>query len=105
MSGKTNPRDPKGNNRSGGGNGGKYERVYSGSMGSTLRWADVDAQAIRDAIDAVTAAGDACLFSLSSDGGVLVLQVFAGADKPKFYAKDATQAEVILSEIENAARA
>lgn len=95
-------RDPKGNDRTDGGSGGRnWEWTRTGDMGGAVSWADVDAEQIRSAINAVASAGAAILFSTSSDGGVLSLLVMDGDQKPRFYPKTAEQAEIILSKVEN----
>lgn len=102
MTAKTNPRDPKGDNRSG--NNGRardFSRIDAGNVDNGLSWHDVDSESIRAAIDAVTRGGGALLFSTSSDGGILTVMVLDGEQKPKYYPKSAEHAERILAQIEN----
>ena len=87
------------------GNGAAYETLkrFGGRTNTApVTWGDVSADAIRETIAALTAVGDAIVFSRSYDAGVLVLTVLHGQERPKFYAKTVEEAESILADIENA---
>lgn len=99
------PGMPKVNRNVNGDGGGRYGTATSSIMGAPVSWGSVGADAVHSCIEAVTDVGDAVMFTRSSDGGVLVLQVFAGQAKPKWYFKDAASAEGGLAEVEKAARA
>lgn len=99
---KVNPKDPKGNDRSALSNGARnWEWNGTGDLGDRVQWSDVDAEAIRATIQAAASVGAAVLFTTSSDGGVLTIMVLDGQKKPKFYAKTAEEAEILLARIEN----
>jgi len=107
MSARTNPRDPKGDVRSKGGAGADsiYGAGTAGGMGGAVSWGAVDGDAIAEAVEAVTARGDAILFSSTSDGGALVVQAFSGNAKPKWYFPRAEDAEAHLRHMAKTARA
>lgn len=78
---------------SGNGNGvrptsgsGKWSRYAPPLAAECVSWADVEAQEVLAAISAVTAEGDAVLFSRTRDGGALVITVCAGDERVKLYA-------------------
>lgn len=48
-------------------------------------WSDIDSDAIRAAIDAVTRSGGAIMFGVTSDGGAYSLCILQGNDKIKEY--------------------
>lgn len=69
-----------------------------------LTWADADPQDLQDAIAAATEDGAAVLFSKTSDGGALHVQVWAGTERPKFYAADMATLTAILTLIQDVAK-
>jgi hypothetical protein len=52
---------------------------------SGFGWTDANPLELLDAIAGVTGAGDAIVFSRTSDGGALVVSVLSGNDRRKFY--------------------
>jgi hypothetical protein len=52
---------------------------------ATISWSSGPTESMRDAIARITDNGAAVLFSRTTDGGALVLQVLAGTDKSKEY--------------------
>jgi len=51
----------------------------------TVRWSQADADAVLAFIDLLTDAGCAVIFNRTTDGGSLILGLYAGADRPKDY--------------------
>lgn len=70
-------------------------RAY-GVVGTPVSYADVSPNALLEAICAITDAGDAIMFSRSSDGGVFSLRVYSGKASYPYYPKDASALEELL---------
>jgi hypothetical protein len=62
-------------------------------------WSDVDANVIRGAVDAVTRAGGAIMFGVTSDGGAYSLCILHGQDKLKEYSHDPQELTDLLKAI------
>ena len=67
-----------------------HHSVYRGHgrgyhAGEHVRWREVDAAILLDAVDAVTAAGHGILLTRSSDGGAYGITVCAGTDRERFW--------------------
>ena len=95
--GVTKPRD----GRTSG--GGVWENYRGASKRNGVRWADVNASAIGELVQAVSAVGDAVLFGVVSGGGALVITVCSGEQRYKSYAHSVEEAEQMLAELENVA--
>lgn len=82
----------------------KYVRNAAGNMAGNVQ---LDIECARDTvacINAVIANGDAIMLSRTASSGILAITVYSqGCDAARFYAKDMDEAQVILSDIENAA--
>ena len=87
---------------SAGGNGKRSKYVARGSE-TSVRIASISAESLRDAVDAVTNAGDAILLARTTAGDCLVFTVCSGAERIKFYARTVEEAETVLADIENQA--
>lgn len=62
-------------------------------------YSDIDAIAIRGAIDAVTRNGGAIMFGVTSDGGAYSFMVLLGNEKIKEYPHSVEEAEELLQEL------
>lgn len=78
-------------------------RAY-GIMGSRVSYADVNPNALLEAIDAITERGDAIMLSLSADGGVYSIRVYSGKASYPFYPKDAAACEELMARLTATAR-
>lgn len=67
--------------------------------GDPISWRSADARALQDAIVAVTEDGAAVLFSKTSDGGALALQILAGTERYKYYLADSIEIDDLLREM------
>lgn len=82
-----------------------YRSAYNRpSKKDPVRWGDVDAVSILDALDACQSAGDALLLGATRDGGALVITVCSGDERFKYYPTSASDAEETLVDITKAAR-
>lgn len=64
-----------------------------------ISWSCADARCLQAAIAAVTEDGAAVLFSKTSDGGALALQIMAGPERYKYYLADSTEVDDLLREM------
>lgn len=80
----------------------KYEGVGRGSDGGDLRYLQVDQDSLRECVDKVTRAGDAVLFSLTSDGGAFSVRVLADKQVHKWYPESVAALETLLGELASA---
>jgi hypothetical protein len=69
-----------------------------------VRWGDVDAVTILDALDACQSAGDALLLGATRDGGALVITVCSGDERFKYYPTSILEAETTLVDITKSAK-
>jgi len=60
-------------------------------------WEGADAAQLKYFVNEVTAAGCACLFARTRDGGSLVVQVFNGEEKLKEYLNSPQEAAEVLN--------
>src|SRR5690348_14056643 len=83
----------------------KYGRRAAGRVGNTVQLDNEHAEAVVACINAVSAAGDAIMFSSTTGGGIVAITVYSNGHKPeKLYCRDADEIAVTLADIENAAR-
>ncbi len=81
-----------------------YQSAYNRrSKANAVRWGEVHAGAVLDALDAVQSAGDALLLGATRDGGALVITVCSGDQRHKFYPTSTEECEATLLDITNAA--
>jgi len=66
------------------------------NQGHSCSWGDIDATALRGAIDAVTRGGGAIMLGLTSDGGAYSVCVLQDSDKMKEYPHSAGECEEML---------
>lgn len=69
---------------------------HSGS-GDVVTWELIDPQAIWGAIAAVTAAGDALMFSRTTDGGAYSITVMSGGKADKIWPKTTEEVHAVLT--------
>lgn len=62
------------------------------SLGEAPAWSDVDSTELQHFITRVVELGACCIFSRSSDGGVLSLTVIYGGTRWRSFPRDANQA-------------
>lgn len=72
----------------------RYNLSPAGHTNSLDAWT-FDAEQLSDAIRAVLANGDAVLFSLTSDGGALGVQLYAGGEKQSVYVKSGEELDTL----------
>lgn len=77
---------------------GKYGRGGRG-MGTAVSIAECDPIQLRSCVAAVTAAGDAILFSLTTSGGIVAITIFSDNGPDKLYAKSQEELAETLQEI------
>lgn len=61
-----------------------------------IKWSSCDPRALQAAIVSATEDGAALLFSKTSDGGALALQVLSGTARYKYYAADTEDLDDLL---------
>lgn len=71
-------------------------RVLQFSKGSSITWADIPNQLIRDALVSVCDNGASIMFSRTSDGGALGVRVFDGDQILKEYPHTVEEAAQVL---------
>jgi hypothetical protein len=76
---------------------GKYDLDTGLQFKDSLSWAQVRAEAIIDAIVAVTDVGDALMFSRTSDGGAYSITVMSGGKSAKVWPSEPEAAETVLT--------
>lgn len=84
------------------GNGSKYglDSAMGKPEGSAAEFVEaVNVELLRDAIARIVGAGDALMFSATSDGGALVMLVMEGGDKRKVYITSDTKLHDVLKSI------
>lgn len=82
----------------------RYSRVGSRkSQAPKATWEDAEADTLWRAIDEVTRRGDALMFSLTRDGGAVVLTVMSGDDRIKSYATGPEEIAALLADVRAAA--
>jgi len=67
------------------------------AFGTECHWSDVDATILRGAIDAVSKAGGALMFGVTSDGGAFSLCILQGDQKVKEYPHSPASCEETLT--------
>lgn len=61
-----------------------------------ISWRSADSRVLLDAVVAATEDGAAVLFSKTSDGGALALQILAGSERYKYYLADSVEVDELL---------
>jgi hypothetical protein len=83
-------------------------RGYGHEVGTgnhpAVRYGDIDAELLRESIDAVTSAGDAFVFGCTSDKGAFVVRVLSDAGNGVWYPPTAAALAGVLAEAANIAR-
>jgi hypothetical protein len=80
----------------------RYAKAAGNKANTAIAWEAVDGRAIKAAISAITACGDAITFGRTQDGGALSITVLTGADRPKFYPTTVEEAEDTLAQLRDA---
>lgn len=62
-----------------------YGSANGNGIGDPVRYGIVDAELLRDTIDAVANSGDAIIFGLTKDGGAYSIRVLSDAGNGQFY--------------------
>lgn len=81
--------------------GSKWGQVGKARNTDPISWSSCDARVLQAAVAAVTEDGAALLFSKTSDGGALALQILDGTSKYKHYLADSVALDDLLRELSN----
>lgn len=85
--------------------GTRYGGGVHGVPGKTVSWSMVEADTLRSSIAAVTEAGDAITFGLTSEGGAYYVGVLSEGLVERFYLDASPAAEECLRRLEAVAKA
>lgn len=87
-----------------GGKVSKYEMGVGFEQPTQLSWNDVNGAIIADTVAAVTAAGDAIMFAMTSDGGAFSISVSSGGQRFKQWPSSVEACETVLTQIMQSAQ-
>lgn len=83
-------------------------RGYGSGIGNgrsdAVRYGLVDAELLRGCIDSVTEAGDAIMFSRTTDGGAFAIRILSDAGNGTWYPPTAEALQHVLVEADHIAR-
>jgi hypothetical protein len=83
------------------GHGGIRSKYRNNVTDSAANWSYADASELLEAVHACTEAGDAIMFAKSRDGGVLVVTLYSGDERIKFYWSNQLEVSAGLQRITN----
>lgn len=77
-----------------------YASLFHGKSHNVPKLADVPAPTVAAAIDRILANGDAVMFSLTSDGGAVSLQLWSATGRRKLYCAQQAELDQTLTALE-----